>query len=77
MEEYTHPFASIAPGILLHTDLPEIGAQLGARLLMGGSVDGRGAILPFEETKRLYASARVFPAPSFTLERLKEIYSIH
>jgi hypothetical protein len=38
-EDYTHPFANFLPGILEHTDLPEIRQQLGSRLKEGTAWD--------------------------------------
>jgi dienelactone hydrolase len=43
MEEYTHPFANFVPGILSHTDLPEIAASLAPRhVVLAGPVNAAG-----------------------------------
>lgn len=73
VEEYTHPFASFVPGILLHTDLPQLGESLGARLVVGGVVDGRGKPLPLADAHRLYPKATVHERAEWTVERLRSV----
>ncbi|MBI4910462.1 MAG: acetylxylan esterase [Acidobacteria bacterium] len=73
VEEYTHPFASFVPGVLLHTDLPAIGARLGKRLIVAGAVDGRGRALPLGEARGLYATAEVLERAEWSVERLRDV----
>jgi dienelactone hydrolase len=57
-EDYSHPFANFVPGLLLHTDLPRIVAELAPRtIVMEGLVDGRGTQLPFPVAQSLFQAA--------------------
>ncbi len=59
-EEYTTPFASFVPDILLHTDLPEIAASLAPRkVCLAGTIDAAGEHLAVEKVRALYAGAHV------------------
>jgi hypothetical protein len=57
-ENYRHPFANFVPGILGHTDLPEILAQLAPRrVVVAGPVDGDGEPLNIEAARQVYKSS--------------------
>ena len=72
-EEYNAPFANFVPDMLLHTDLPEIAASLGARRVPGrhgrcGRHGGRR-----EEGGEIYRSAgnvRITDRADWSLEAL-------
>jgi hypothetical protein len=70
VEEYSQPLANFVPRILLHTDLPEIGAGLGGRLMVGGAVDGKGQAIGGAESRKLYPSAKIFDDAAWTVDRL-------
>ncbi|MBL8209738.1 MAG: acetylxylan esterase [Bryobacterales bacterium] len=61
-EQYTVPFANFAPGLLRHTDLPEIAARLGRRLAISRPVDAMGKAIAPAEVSKLYPQARVITA---------------
>ena len=57
-ENYRHPFANFVPGILKHTDLPEIAAALAPRrIVLAGPVGGDGVALTDEAAKQVYRSS--------------------
>jgi len=57
-ESYSHPFANFVPGILNHTDLPELAASLAPRRVhLAGPVDSKGMDAPVEKVRTIYASA--------------------
>ncbi|MBK9169165.1 MAG: acetylxylan esterase [Bryobacterales bacterium] len=59
-EEYTHTFANFLPGVLLHTDLPEIAAGIGPRpVTLAGLVDAAGRPVFPEEAAKLYTGANI------------------
>jgi cephalosporin-C deacetylase-like acetyl esterase len=61
-EDYTHPLANLLPGILEHTDLPQIAALLAPRrLIIAGAVDGAGQAANIEEVRQAYTSAEIRP----------------
>jgi hypothetical protein len=54
-ENYGHAFSNFIPGLLEHTDLPEITAQSQARkIILAGMLDGAGRRLPGDEVRKLY-----------------------
>lgn len=58
-ENYGHAFANFVPGLLEHTDLPEITAQSQARkVILAGMLDGAGRRLPVEEVRMIYEKTR-------------------
>jgi dienelactone hydrolase len=58
-EDYDHPFGNFVPGILLHTDLPELAGAMAPRgVVLAGAVDGAGRRLPPEDVRRQYAGAQ-------------------
>jgi hypothetical protein len=53
--DYRHPFANFIPGLLHHTDLPQLTASLkGRRLTLAGTVDGSGKTMSTVEVRRVY-----------------------
>ncbi len=58
-ENYGHAFVNFIPGLLEHTDLPDVSAQSQARkVLMAGMLDGAGRRLPAEEVRKMYERTR-------------------
>jgi dienelactone hydrolase len=59
-DDYTTPLASFIPGILRHTDLPEIAASIAPRkIVLAGTVDAHGHALRAEAVRELYRSSNV------------------
>lgn len=57
-EDYRHPFANFVPGLLEHTDLPEILLQLAPRrVAIAGPVGGNGEPLNLEAARAVYQSS--------------------
>ncbi len=54
-EYYNHPFAHFLPGILQHTDLPELPGP--KRMLLAGTVNAAGQPLPSEAVRAAYSNA--------------------
>ena len=73
-ENYGHAFANFVPGLLEHTDLPDITAQSQARkIVLGGMLDGAGRRLPADEVRKLYEKTRnleVLDQATWTVESL-------
>jgi dienelactone hydrolase len=60
VEEYNAAFANFLPGVLLHTDLPEIAASMAPRkIVLAGAVDATGDTLEVEKVRALYAGQNV------------------
>lgn len=58
-ENYGHAFANFIPGLLEHTDLPDITALSQARkIVLAGMLDGAGRRLPGDEVRKLYERTR-------------------
>jgi dienelactone hydrolase len=76
-ENYNHSFANFLPGVLSHTDLPEVTAQSRAsRVVIAGAVDAAGQRVPVDEVRRLYQQVRhldVKPQPGWTVEALSQL----
>lgn len=76
-ENYGHTFANFLPGLLEHTDLPEITAQA-RRVTMAGMIDGAGRRLPVDEVKRIYEKTRgveVLESASWNLDTFTRLAS--
>jgi hypothetical protein len=57
-ENYSHPFANFVPGLLLHTDLPDVIAAIAPRpVTLAGSVDATGKPAPESVVNAAYKSA--------------------
>jgi dienelactone hydrolase len=72
-EEYNTPFAGFVPGILLHTDLPEIAASIAPRrLCLAGTVDAAGERVPPDQVRTIYSGAHVEvrPRPQWDVDSL-------
>jgi dienelactone hydrolase len=54
-EYYNHPFANFLPGILEHTDLPELPGP--KRMLLAGMVNAAGQTLPADAVRMAYSKA--------------------
>jgi cephalosporin-C deacetylase-like acetyl esterase len=58
-ENYGHAFANFIPGLLEHTDLPEIAAQsLSRKMVLAGMLDGAGRRIPAAEVRKIYEKTR-------------------
>jgi hypothetical protein len=59
-ENYDHSFANFVPGMLRHTDLPEVVQSLAPRqVTLAGSVDGGGSTMASGAVHRIYSGAHV------------------
>jgi pimeloyl-ACP methyl ester carboxylesterase len=57
-EFYSHPFANFVPGLLNHTDLPEVAASVAPRrITLAGFVDAKGFTMPVDAVRAHYKSA--------------------
>jgi hypothetical protein len=57
-EMYSYPFANFIPGLLNHTDLPEIAAALAPRrITLAGSIDAKGFTVRGDAVRDTYRSA--------------------
>jgi hypothetical protein len=57
-ESYNHPFANFVPGLLNHTDLPDVVAALAPRRVhLAGPVDAKGTVPKLETVRSMYAAA--------------------
>ena len=57
-EIYNHPFANFVPGILRHTDLPEVVRSIAPiRVILAGAVNGSGTTMKTSEVEDLFRSA--------------------
>jgi dienelactone hydrolase len=52
-EDYTHPFANFLPGIVHHTDLPELPGP--KRVVLAGVVDAAGNAVPVDVVRTAYS----------------------
>jgi dienelactone hydrolase len=75
-EDYTAPFANFLPGILLHTDLPEIAAAVAPRrVCLAGTVNAAGEVLNETAVRAAYGDSghiAVRPDARWDLEALVE-----
>ena len=76
-ERYSHPFANFIPGLLNHTDLPEVTASLAPRpVTLAGAVNSNDSTLDSATVRRIYESAgrtghlTVEDAPDWSASRL-------
>jgi len=59
-EDYRAPFANFVPGMLLHTDLPEIAASLAPRrLCLAGTVNAAGKALDEAAVRAVYGGPHI------------------
>jgi hypothetical protein len=59
-ERYEHPFANFVPGLLNHTDLPEIAASIAPRrIVLAGPVGGSGGQLSTDAAREIYSAAEL------------------
>jgi dienelactone hydrolase len=70
-DTYNHPFADFVPGILNHTDLPEVAGSMGPRrIVLAGPVDGSGRAVSAERARELYPHAKIQPAAEWSVRTL-------
>jgi len=59
-ENYDHSFANFVPGMLRHTDLPEVVQSLAPRpITLAGSVDAGGSPMANAAVRRIYSGEHV------------------
>ena len=79
-ENYGHAFANFVPGLLEHTDLPEITSQSQVRkVMLAGMLDGAGRRLPGDEVRKIYEKTRnveVFDQATWTIESLTKAATV-
>jgi dienelactone hydrolase len=57
-ENYSFPFAGFLPGVLLHTDLPDVAASLAPRRVsLAGTVNARGRTMDVAEVRKIYGNS--------------------
>jgi dienelactone hydrolase len=76
-ETYDHSFANFVPGLLQHTDLPEVIASLAPRhIALAGTVNAKGDAIELESARHIYADANragnlsIQSDPGWSVERL-------
>jgi dienelactone hydrolase len=76
-EAYQHAFANFVPGILVHTDLPEITRGIAPRpVVLAGAVDGAGNTMKPEVVRTLYGDAehiQILPDAKWDAARIGEV----
>jgi hypothetical protein len=73
-EDYRASFADFVPGLLRHTDLPQIAASFAPRkLVLSDPVDGAGAPAERAEVQRLYPSAELKLEAQWETEALQNL----
>jgi len=76
-EAYSQPFANFVPGILLHTDLPEVAASIAPRtVILAGATAPDGTTLDAESVRKAYGSGagiRVLAEAKWDLETFLQI----
>jgi dienelactone hydrolase len=77
-ENYSYPFGNFVPGLLNHTDLPEVAALIAPRkIILAGSIGADGATLEPSHVQRIYANAsnvEVRAEADFNLSTLTEVW---
>jgi len=77
IEEYSHPFANIVPGMLLHTDLPRLASHISPRpITLAGTVDAGGRTLNVGEVEAVYgdlANLRVLSEGAWDFETMERL----
>ncbi len=57
-EVYKHPFANFVPGLLNHTDLPDVAASMAPRkIVLAGTVDAQGSTVNGAALRAMYVGA--------------------
>jgi hypothetical protein len=72
-ELYNQPFANFVPGLLNHTDLPEVAESVAPRrIVLAGAVNARNETADVEAVRRLYSAGNlsIEPDAKWTVERL-------
>jgi dienelactone hydrolase len=72
-EIYNHTFANFVPGLLNHTDLPEVAASIAPRrIVLAGAVNARGSTAKVDDVHQLYPGGHVVieSEEKWTVEKL-------
>jgi hypothetical protein len=72
-EIYSHPFGNFVPGLLNHTDLPEVAASIAPRrIVLAGAVNAKGDTAKVDAVRQLYAGTNftIEPDAKWNVERL-------
>jgi hypothetical protein len=72
-EVYNHPFANFVPGLLNHTDLPEVAASIAPRrIVLAGAVNASDQTADAAAVRQVYTSGNlsIEPEAKWTVERL-------
>jgi dienelactone hydrolase len=72
-EIYSHPFGNFVPGLLNHTDLPEVAASIAPRrIVLAGAVNANGGTANVAAVRQLYVGAHltIEPDAKWTVEKL-------
>jgi hypothetical protein len=72
-ESYSQSFANFVPGLLNHTDLPDVAASIAPRrIVLAGTVTARGEAAKVDAVRRLYAGSHIAvePEAKWTVEKL-------
>ncbi len=72
-ESYNQPFANFIPGMLNHTDLPELAASLAPRrVVLAGAVNAQGGTAEMAVVRQQYSGGHISiePEAKWTAERL-------
>jgi dienelactone hydrolase len=66
-EIYNQPFGNFVPGLLNHTDLPEVAASIAPRrIVLAGAVNANGGTAKVDTLRGLYAGAHIATEPDAT-----------
>ena len=72
-ENYKQPLAGLVPGVLAHTDLPQLARAIAPRpVYIAGATDAGGQRLGVDAVRRIYphSNVEVYPEASWNVERL-------
>jgi dienelactone hydrolase len=72
-EIYSHPFGNFVPGLLNHTDLPEVAASIAPqRIVLAGAVNAKGDTAKVDAVRQLYAGTHITiePDSKWNVEKL-------
>ncbi len=70
-EDYRTSFANFVPGLLNHTDLPDVAAAIAPRpVTLAGAVDAHGAAMDVAALRGLYPRAELRPEARWDLESI-------
>ena len=76
-ENYDHPFANFLPGVLHHTDLPQVAASIAPReIILAGPVGGDAKPAGLDATSKIYGPAtnvRILPPEPWNAASLRKL----